>query len=103
MVAPQGFFLGVQEDVTDATGLGAGDNLGLAACLFRLVRGAEIDPCLEMAEIQRRVYSAQGPALYFSRVKSCRFPMVGNLFGTLARGYAAELAARRGALPATTH
>lgn len=46
---------------------------------------AEIDPRLEMAEIQRRVYQAGGPALLFSRVKGCRFPMVSNLFGTLER------------------
>lgn len=46
---------------------------------------AEIDPYLEAAEIQRRVYQAQGPALYFARVKGCRFPMVSNLFGTLER------------------
>lgn len=45
----------------------------------------EIDPCLEMAEIQRRVYQAGGPALLFSRVKGCAFPMVSNLFGTLER------------------
>lgn len=45
----------------------------------------EIDPYLEMAEIQRRVYQAQGPALFFTRVKGCRFPMVSNLFGTLER------------------
>src|SRR5207248_6617650 len=52
----------------------------------RLVRiDAEIDPHLEAAEIQRRVYQAQGPALLFSRVKGCGFPMVSNLFGTLAR------------------
>src|SRR5213082_1711278 len=45
----------------------------------------EVDPHLEAAEIQRRVYQAQGPALYFARVKGCRFPMVSNLFGTPAR------------------
>src|SRR3989440_12221368 len=45
----------------------------------------EIDPYLEAAEIQRRAYQAQGPAVYFARVKGCRFPMVSNLFGTLAR------------------
>src|SRR5215207_3444867 len=45
----------------------------------------EIDPHLEAAEIQRRVYLAQGPALLFARVKGCRFPMVSNLFGTLER------------------
>lgn len=45
----------------------------------------EIDPYLEAAEIQRRVYQAKGPALYFTRVKGCRFPMASNLFGTLER------------------
>ena len=45
----------------------------------------EIDPYLEAAEIQRRVYQAGGPALYFARVKGCRFPMVSNLFGTIER------------------
>jgi 4-hydroxy-3-polyprenylbenzoate decarboxylase len=52
----------------------------------QLVRiDAEIDPCLEVAEIQRRVYAAGGPALLFANVKGCRFPMVSNLFGTLDR------------------
>lgn len=45
----------------------------------------EIDPYLEAAEIQRRVYQAGGPAIYYARVKGCRFPMVSNLFGTLER------------------
>ncbi|HYV37404.1 MAG TPA: UbiD family decarboxylase, partial [Gemmataceae bacterium] len=45
----------------------------------------EIDPYLEAAEIQRRVYQAQGPAIFYARVKGCRFPMVSNLFGTLER------------------
>jgi 4-hydroxy-3-polyprenylbenzoate decarboxylase len=45
----------------------------------------EIDPYLEAAEIQRRVYQAQGPAILYARVKGCRFPMVSNLFGTLER------------------
>lgn len=45
----------------------------------------EIDPYLEAAEIQRRVYLAQGPAILFARVKGCGFPMVSNLFGTLER------------------
>ena len=45
----------------------------------------EIDPSLEAAEIQRRVYLAGGPALLFTRVKGCRFPMVSNLFGTMER------------------
>lgn len=46
---------------------------------------AEIDPRLEMAEIQRRVYRAGGPALLFTRPKGCRFPMLSNLFGSLER------------------
>ena len=45
----------------------------------------EVDPHLEMAEIQRRVYEAQGPAIFFENVKGCRFPAVSNLFGTLER------------------
>jgi 4-hydroxy-3-polyprenylbenzoate decarboxylase len=45
----------------------------------------EIDPFLEAAEIQRRVYQAQGPAVFFAHVKGCRFPMVSNLFGTRER------------------
>lgn len=45
----------------------------------------EIDPYLEAAAIQRRVYEAQGPALLFRRVKGTAFPMAGNLFGTLER------------------
>ncbi|MEI8376364.1 MAG: UbiD family decarboxylase [Planctomycetota bacterium] len=44
-----------------------------------------IDPHLEMAEIQRRVFRAGGPALLFTRPKDCRFPMLGNLFGTMER------------------
>ena len=51
--------------------------------LVRIER--EIDPYLEAAEIQRRVYAAGGPAVYYARVKGCRFPMVSNLFGTLER------------------
>src|SRR5581483_7063249 len=52
----------------------------------QLVRvGVEIDPHLEAAAIHRRVYAAGGPAVLFERVKGCAFPMVSNLFGTLAR------------------
>jgi 4-hydroxy-3-polyprenylbenzoate decarboxylase len=45
----------------------------------------EIDPYLEMAAIQMRVYEVGGPALYFANVKGSRFPAVSNLFGTLER------------------
>jgi 4-hydroxy-3-polyprenylbenzoate decarboxylase len=51
--------------------------------LFRIRE--PIDPRLEAAEIHRRVYQAQGPALFFERVKGTPFPMVSNLFGTLER------------------
>ncbi len=52
----------------------------------RLVRvREEVDPHLEMAEVQRRVYAAQGPAVLFERVKGSPFPAVCNLFGTLDR------------------
>ena len=44
-----------------------------------------IDANLEAAEIQRRVYLSGGPALYFTNVSNCSFPMVSNLFGTLER------------------
>ena len=45
----------------------------------------EIDARLEAAEIQRRVFAAGGPAVFFKRIKNCRFPMVSNLFGTMDR------------------
>jgi 4-hydroxy-3-polyprenylbenzoate decarboxylase len=52
----------------------------------RLVRIEEpIDPQLEAAEIQRRVFAAGGPAIFFANVKGCPFPMVSNLFGTMER------------------
>ncbi len=52
----------------------------------QLVRIREpVDPDLEAAEIQRRVFRAEGPAIYFANVKGCSFPMVSNLFGTMLR------------------
>ncbi|MDG3003992.1 UbiD family decarboxylase [Paludisphaera mucosa] len=64
----------------------------LAECVLDLrktdrliVVDEEVDPYLEVAAIQRRVYQAGGPAVYFTRVKGTPFPMVGNLFGTLER------------------
>lgn len=50
-----------------------------------LVIEEEVDPCLEIAEIHRRVIENQGPALLFKKVKNSRFPVVTNLFGTAAR------------------
>jgi 4-hydroxy-3-polyprenylbenzoate decarboxylase len=64
----------------------------LRACVDDLERigqlrriDVELDARLEIAEVQRRVYAAGGPALYFSRVRGTKFPMLGNLFGTLER------------------
>jgi 4-hydroxy-3-polyprenylbenzoate decarboxylase len=64
----------------------------LAACIAdlrehgRLVTiETEIDPYLEAAAIQRRLYEVQGPAVLFRRVKGTSFPVVGNLFGTIER------------------
>lgn len=45
----------------------------------------EVDPYLEMAEIQRRIYMANGPALLFENVKGSTFPCLSNLFGTPER------------------
>lgn len=59
------------------------EDLERAGQLIRV--SAEVDPCLEAAEIQRRVYQAGGPALLFERVKGCRFPLLSNLFGTIER------------------
>src|SRR5947209_4755501 len=64
----------------------------LAECVFDLGRHgqivtieSEIDPYLEAAAVQRRVYEAKGPAVLFRRVKGTTFPMLGNLFGTIDR------------------
>jgi 4-hydroxy-3-polyprenylbenzoate decarboxylase len=45
----------------------------------------EVDPHLEMAAIHVRVFDSGGPAIFYERVKGCRFPAVSNLFGTLER------------------
>ncbi len=44
-----------------------------------------LDPHLEIGAVQRRVYQAGGPALLFTNPLNCRFPLLGNLFGTLER------------------
>src|SRR3954453_7966010 len=59
------------------------DDLDRSGQLVRI--DVEIDARLEAAEIQRRVYAAGGPAIYFRRVKGCKFPMGSNLFGTIER------------------
>ncbi|GAC1448060.1 MAG: UbiD family decarboxylase [Isosphaeraceae bacterium] len=64
----------------------------LAECVTDLARHKqlvtieeEIDPHLEAAAIQRRIYENRGPALLFQRVKGTTFPLLGNLFGTSER------------------
>ncbi len=66
----------------------------LRACVDDLERhghliriDAPVSAQLEIAEIQRRVFAAGGPALYFSRVQGSAFPMLGNVFGTLPRAH----------------
>jgi 4-hydroxy-3-polyprenylbenzoate decarboxylase len=45
----------------------------------------EVDPNLEMAAIQLRVFEKGGPAILFENIKGCEFPAVSNLFGTPER------------------
>ncbi|GHU90859.1 3-octaprenyl-4-hydroxybenzoate carboxy-lyase [Deltaproteobacteria bacterium] len=45
----------------------------------------EIDPHLELAAIQRRLFRAGAPAVLFTRVRGTPFPMLANLFGTRER------------------
>jgi 4-hydroxy-3-polyprenylbenzoate decarboxylase len=59
------------------------DDLAATGQLARIEE--PIDAHLEAAEIQRRVFQAGGPAIYFANVKGCKFPMAGNLFGTMDR------------------
>lgn len=52
----------------------------------RLVRvQEEVDPNLEMAEIHRRIFEAQGPAILFEKVKGSPFKAVSNIYGTYER------------------
>lgn len=44
-----------------------------------------VDPRCELAEIHRRVNARHGPALLFSNVVGCAFPVATNLLGTLER------------------
>ncbi|MEM9992244.1 MAG: UbiD family decarboxylase, partial [Bacteroidota bacterium] len=43
---------------------------------------SEVDPNLEMAEIHRRVFEKQGPAILYENVKGSPFPALSNLYGT---------------------
>ncbi len=44
-----------------------------------------VDANIEIGAIQRRVFQAGGPALLFTNVKGCQFPMAANMFGTKDR------------------
>lgn len=64
----------------------------LRACLTDLERvgqlrriDVEVEAELLAGAIQRRVFLSGGPALLFTRVRNCAFPMTANLFGTLER------------------
>src|SRR5437899_11112117 len=46
---------------------------------------AEVDPDLEITEINERVVKAGGPALLFENVKGARHPLLINQFGTERR------------------
>ncbi|HSR14610.1 MAG TPA: UbiD family decarboxylase, partial [Gemmatimonadales bacterium] len=46
---------------------------------------AEVDPVYEVPELVQRVVRQDGPALLFERVKGADFPLVMNLFGSMAR------------------
>jgi 4-hydroxy-3-polyprenylbenzoate decarboxylase len=79
------------EDEKTGTGMGYRT---LRQCVDDLERNGHLlrieeplDPYLEVAEVQRRVYLAQGPALLFTNAKGTRFPLVSNLFGTLERSH----------------
>lgn len=45
----------------------------------------EIDPDLEMAALQLKMYDKEGPALLYEKVKGCKYKAVSNLFGSLER------------------
>jgi 4-hydroxy-3-polyprenylbenzoate decarboxylase len=64
----------------------------LAACVAALRRDGEVvvvdhpvDPHLEIAEIQRRLFRAGGPALLFTQPTGSAFPVLVNLYGTKRR------------------
>lgn len=45
----------------------------------------EVNPFLEMATIQHRVYEVGGPALLFENIKGSKFRAASNIFGTIER------------------
>lgn len=59
------------------------DDLERSGQLLRIK--SQVDPNLEMAEIHRRVYDCQGPAILFENVKDSPFRAISNLYGTIDR------------------
>lgn len=64
----------------------------LEACLLDLEKNGqlvrvkeEVDPNLEMASIQLRLYEMGGPAVLFENVKGTKFRAATNIFGTIER------------------
>ncbi|MFM8703797.1 MAG: UbiD family decarboxylase, partial [Planctomycetia bacterium] len=64
----------------------------LQACADALRREGElvavshpVDPHLEIAEIQRRLFRADGPAVLFTNPRGSAFPILVNLYGTKRR------------------
>ena len=64
-------------------------NKSMMDCVIDLEKGGhllriseEVDPHLEMAEIQRRAYRDKAPALFFERVRGSGFPALANIFGS---------------------
>lgn len=45
----------------------------------------EVDPNLEIAAIQLKVFAKNGPALLFENVKGSKYKVLGNLFGSIER------------------
>lgn len=45
----------------------------------------EVDPKLDLAEIQRHVVKKKGPALLFKKVRGTNFPVATNLYGSEKR------------------
>ena len=65
---------------------------GMRACVAELEAAGDlrrvdfpVNPDQELGCIQRRAFRAGAPALLFTRVEGCRFPLAANIFGTRAR------------------
>ena len=54
---------------------------GLRAAGQLIEIDSPVDPRCELAEIHRRVNARGGPALLFSNVSGCSFPVASNLLG----------------------